>query len=112
MTKRLNGQGTVYRRRDGRWASALSLEDGRRVFFYSRNRRDAARRLREALEARRLGVFVNQRQTVAEYLAGWLRETAQPRVRPSTYASYESIVRNHIAPAIGRVPMRMLSPQV
>ena len=32
MSKRANGEGTVYQRKDGRWVAVIPLEDGKRKF--------------------------------------------------------------------------------
>src|SRR5437773_2406815 len=36
---------------------------------------------------------------------------ARPTVRPKTYTSYESIVRVHLKPGLGRLPLARLTPQ-
>ena len=112
MAKRGHGEGTIFRRSDGRWCGMVSLEDGRRKVLYAKSRQEISQKIAEALRVKTLGVLVtDERQTVAQYLTEWLRDTAKPRIRPSTYTSYESIVRKHIVPAIGRVPVRKLTPQ-
>ena len=89
----------------------VTLEDGGRKVIYARSRQAIAERLAAAVEARKRGALVSdERQTVAEYLEEWLRDTARPRIRPSTFTSYESIVRKHIDPVLGRIPVRKLTP--
>jgi integrase len=112
VARRSNGEGTIYRRADGRWCTMVTLEDGRRKVIYTRSRQSASEKLKDALQARTAGVLVSdERQTVGQYLAEWLAETAKPTIRVSTYTSYESIVRLHLIPTIGRVPVRKLTPQ-
>jgi integrase len=50
------------------------------------------------------------KQTVEEYLARWLSSSVQDTVRQRTYERYESIVRVHLAPAIGKVKLKALTP--
>jgi integrase len=47
--------------------------------------------------------------TLADYLARWLAHI-RTRVRPATYDGYESLVRCHINPALGHLPLRDLHP--
>jgi integrase len=50
------------------------------------------------------------KQTVKEYLEGWLESHGKANLRPSTYAGYKSNIVNHIAPYIGNVPLKQLTP--
>ena len=51
-----------------------------------------------------------QRLTVAALLDQWL-ESCKNSIRPMTYVSYEGIVRGHIVPELGTVPIQRLTPQ-
>jgi integrase len=48
--------------------------------------------------------------TVGEYLDRWLSHSVRGRVRQKTYERYESIVRVHLAPALGRIRLKTLTP--
>jgi integrase len=110
--RRGNGEGTILKRSDGRWAAAVVLDDGSRKWIYGKTRRDVADRLtkvqREIAEGRPV---VNERLTVAEYMNRWLYEVAKQRTRPMTWRGYEQLVRMHILPALGRLPLAKLTPQ-
>ena len=45
------------------------------------------------------------------FLEAWLWESAGTRVRPKTLRRYQELVRLHITPEIGRMPLARLSPQ-
>jgi hypothetical protein len=47
--------------------------------------------------------------TTGQWLATWLNST-RGRIRPSTWANYELIVRLRLMPRIGDVPLRHLRP--
>jgi integrase len=49
------------------------------------------------------------RITVGNYLTYWLREVVRSRVRPTTYTSYEQLVRSYIMPGIGKKSLIRLS---
>ena len=52
-----------------------------------------------------------ERQTVGQFLTRWLEDSAKPCIRPSTYRSYEQMVRVHLIPGLGRHPLSKLTPQ-
>ena len=110
--RRGNGEGSIYRRKDGRWAAAFTLESGQRKTLYGRTRGDVAQRLREALQNQSRGLPVTgDPQTVGDFLALWLQEAVATRVRPATALSYTAKIRHHINPAIGLIPLGKLSPR-
>ncbi len=51
------------------------------------------------------------RVTLAEYLTRWLQDYARVRVRPTTYDLYETLIRVHIIPELGKVQLDRLKPQ-
>lgn len=110
--KRGNNEGSVYQRTDGRWVAVVSLGDGKRVARYAKTRAEAAARLSAALTSVQAGVpLPPERQTVAEFLTGWLETTAKRAVRPATFVSYRGLIRNHLAPELGKVQLSKLTPQ-
>ncbi len=48
--------------------------------------------------------------TVAEYLEQWLKKYATSNVRETSLKSYRDIIRQHLIPALGLIPLRRLSP--
>jgi integrase len=111
--RRGNAEGTVFQRKDGRWVAAVSGVDGRgRVYRYGKTRAEAAAKLTKALKAVQDGLPIpGERQTVGQYLQTWLEESAKPAIRPATYASYACLVRMHLVPELGHVPLAKLTPQ-
>lgn len=111
MVRRSNGEGTVYRRRDGRWVAAVTLDTGRRSCFYGATQRAVREKLRAARRAIEDGLSVaSDRQKVGTFLTRWLAEVAQPTVRPSTYVRYRELLAGHIIPVVGHLPLATLSP--
>jgi integrase len=49
--------------------------------------------------------------TVGSFLQNWLDEAVRPNVRPWTYKGYEVIVRCHLTPDLGHIPLVKLGPQ-
>lgn len=111
MGRRANGEGSIYQRKDGRWAASLTLEHGRRKHFFGKTRHEASVKLNAALKARQDGLPIpGDRQTVAMFLEDWL-VAIEPSLRPGTFRRYREYVRLHLTPTIGRVALARLTPQ-
>ncbi len=115
MSKRGSNEGSIYRRKDGRWVAALNLgyQGGRRNrrHFFGRTRQEAAKKLQRAQRALADGgTLTAEGQTVGGLLETWLRESAASRVRPRTLDRYEGIVRLHLIPALGHIRLSRLTP--
>lgn len=114
--KRGQGEGTIGKRTDGRWAARISTgwKNGKRQrrWVYARTRKGVADKLAQLQRDHELGILSNPgRLTIEQFLSQWLTESAKPRLRPRTYASYRQVVRLHIDPYIGHHPIQKLSPQ-
>ena len=108
--RRAFGEGTIYRRPDGRWSAQLRLHDGTRKTYYGRSQREVRDKLADAKAALAEGVHVGGRsQPLAKFLARWL-ESIQPSVRASTFVSYE-LNALRLTVHIGRVHLAQLSPE-
>ncbi|HEY4684815.1 MAG TPA: site-specific integrase [Dehalococcoidia bacterium] len=109
--KRANGEGSVYKRKDGRWTARMTLPIGKRKDFFGKTRAEVNGKLIDAMKKHRDGLpVVNERQTVAQFLASWL-ESAKPALRTRTHVTYEGLIRLHVSPGIGRVILSRLTPQ-
>ena len=111
--RRDKGTGMIRRRADGRWEGRLDLGflDGKRVrrSVYGATEREVRTKLRElAREVERGASPAPERLTVGDYLGHWLETVARPRVRPRTYESYETTIRVHLLPALGRIRLSRL----
>lgn len=110
MAKRANGEGTIYKRADGRWCASVSLEFGKRKSLYGKTRREVAQKLNAAIRAKQEGLpLPSERQTVEQYLKQWL-ESVKPSLRPSTHLRYEQLVRIHALPYLGKLAISRVKP--
>ena len=109
--KRGNNEGNIRLRVDGRWEARLTLSNGKSKSLFGKTRKEVADRLAAALKdvSEHIPVPVG-RMTFAAFLTQWLEEVVKPSVRPTTHRSYEQMVRNHIIPALGKVPLTDLTP--
>src|SRR5438270_8274326 len=112
MAKRGSGEGSIYRRKDGRWTAEISLEGGKSKFLYGKTRREVQEKLKKALYEQQQGMLVTgAQQKVGQFLTHWLEDVHKRSIRPRTYERYEEIVRLHLVPGIGHHQLQKLLPQ-
>ena len=114
--KRGQGEGSIYKRKDGLWAAAVNLgyQGGklRRKVYYGKTREEVQEKLVAALSDVQKGIPIpTERQTLAQFLQSWLTEVVKPGVRPKTLKTYAYIVKLHILPDLGNRVLTKLSPQ-
>ncbi len=108
---RANQEGSVYqRKRDGRWVTAVSLPDGRRKEWTFDTQQAAKEKLEIVRDEMRHGAVPDPaRLLLGDYLAEWLsRHQAKKTLRPKTIETYEYLIRVHVVPAVGRIPLDAL----
>src|SRR3954453_5022141 len=112
-----NGESTIYKGADGGWhgyASVVFTLDGKldRRHVSSKSRRVVVARVRE-LERKRDSGMISETSTptVGWWLEHWLTTIAPRRVPQRTLESYESAVRKHLIPSIGRHRLDRLRPE-
>ncbi|SDI89796.1 Site-specific recombinase XerC [Frankineae bacterium MT45] len=113
MSRRANGEGSVYRRKDGRWEGAAWLLDSagnrKRIRVYGSTRTEAHSRLIEKLHSANHGVPVPERSwRLADYFDYWLPIVRKTR-KPTTYLLYKGVVENHLRSGIGGKSLSSLS---
>ena len=104
----------ITKRKDGRYMARYTIHtpDGpKRKVIYGRKYKEVERKLNEARgDAARGIIYDAENITVGEYLTKWLSDSVRDTVRKRTYERYESIVRVHLGPSIGRVKLKALTP--
>lgn len=107
--KRANGRGSIYQVpvANGRkvWKGAVKDINGKLRTKNFTKRSEAEDWVADQRRARDLGentYATNPKMTVEEFLIGWANTQYGPD-QESTQRSYQSVIRNHIAPAIGKI---------
>src|SRR5215217_1390360 len=113
--RRGNGEGSITRhKQSGLYMARYTVQTAsgpKRKALYGKTRSEVAATLSKALADRAGGLTYDVgKQTVEEYLARWLSNSVRDTVRQRTYERYESIIRVHLAPAIGTVKLKALTP--
>ena len=110
--RRGNGEGSVYRRKDGLWVGQYKIHaptGTKTKYIYSKTRKDAAAKLAKAIADRDAGlVFDCGSLRVGEYLGRWL-DAVSGTVRERTWKRSEEMVRLHLVPALGTTRLDRLS---
>ncbi|QKV93920.1 site-specific integrase [Streptomyces sp. NA02950] len=112
--KNSNGEGSIYQRRDGRWEGIAYVltADGthKRRSVYGKTWDEAHYKLTRLKADSNHGLPVaTSKQSLADFLTYWLANVARIKVRPATYAAYDSLVRNYLAPGLGKKKLTRLT---
>jgi len=107
--RRGKGEGSIYRRKDGRWVGQYEI-NGKRRYVYGRIRKEVAEKLNKAIAERDAGLFYDAEDLcLAEYLDRWL-DTMRGTLAPNTVRRHEELTRIHIRPALGKAKVLNLDP--
>lgn len=108
--RRGNREGSVFKRRDGRWVGQISLgydRDGRliRKTVYGKTRQEVHERLLRLQTEFARGELVAEEETLESYLRQWLNHK-ESRVKPTTHESYRWLIETYVLPALGSTSSR------
>ena len=110
MSRRSPGEGSISRRKDGRWQASLQV-NGQRTTVYGKTRGEAAAKLR-VLQSQAPAPTVNltlSKRTLNELLDAWL-DTKAAQVKPRTLADYRQTCNRYIRPGLGNMRLAKLTP--
>ena len=113
--KRGHGEGSIYRRPDGRWIGQITIgfdsQTGKqkRKTVYGKTRQEVAEKITKIAREVQTGTYTDSDKiTLGEWLDIWVETYSKPTVRPSTYDSYKQLIRTHLRPNLGRIPLQKL----
>lgn len=110
MSKRANGEASYRERPNGLWEGRVTIPGLGRKSFYGDLKRDVVRQVDAAKRDHRAGLDLAAKpETVAQFLARWLDESAVRRLRPRSNAGYRQVVALYIVPALGKPDLRKLT---
>lgn len=113
--RRAQGEGAVFRRKDGKWRGALDLgwSDGKRVrrWVYGATEREVLAKLAQLRDAQRRGQNLSAHsRSFGEWLDEWLVMKERQGTRPTTLRGYRWLIRDHIKPDLGKKRLDKLTP--
>ena len=116
--KRANGRGSIYPvfNKSGakRYRAAIYDINGKLRVKNFKKKSEAEDWVAEQIRARDFGentYATNPKMTVAEFMLGWAT-TQYGKDQESTQRSYLSVIKNHIAPAIGKIKAAELNTKI
>jgi integrase len=112
MTRRHNGEGSIYPYRNGFAAHVwITTPEGRRQrkCVYGKTREQVHAKWLALHELTRRGPVAPRSPALSDFTERWLREVVLPGLAPTTSANYELFTRLYIVPDLGRKRLDKLS---
>jgi hypothetical protein len=107
--RRVKGEGSVYKRGDGRIVGEYEDANGKRRYISGKSKAEVRTKLRKLLSDRDEGIaYDSENLTVGVYLDRWL-EAVKGSVRERTWQRHEEVVRLHLKPTISGVKLDRLN---
>jgi integrase len=107
--RRGRGEGSIYRRKDGRWVAQYEV-GGKRRYIYGKTRKEVATKLTKAMAERDAGmVFDAGSLRLGDYLDGWI-DSIKDTLRRRTWIRHEEVVRLHLKPSLGIMKLDRVNP--
>ena len=112
-------KGSIRQRSKGSWEVCVDTgrdpATGKRLRHFESvkgTKKVAQQRMHELLHTLEQGAYVRpSRLTVAQFLGEWLQDYVELNCSPRTKASYEMIIRRHLIPELGSIPLSQLEPR-
>lgn len=99
------GEGTVYQLPSGKWRGQLTVETdpltgaSRRISVSGESQKEVIQKLTHLKTDLQKGSLMKPTDiTVSEWMSIWLTEYMKPHLRPTTWDSYETMIRCHVVP--------------
>jgi hypothetical protein len=116
MAKRANGEGSIFKRADGKWSSELSYRDDygtpKRRTVYGASQAEVRAKLKEMHDRLEAGAPIKDAtMTLTAWLDDWMAKALPASDRKqATIDLYERIARKHLAPALGGRTLDRIRP--
>ena len=113
--KRANGEGSIRKRKDGRWEGRYTAgydKDGKVITknVLGKTQAEVKEKLKAAIEeSQKLDPTRTGQYTVRTWVTLWYEVFIKPQIRPNTKQFYRNCMENHLFPALGDCPLEKLS---
>lgn len=110
--KRSNGEGTIYKRKDGRWCGSYYDDSPvpKRHSVYGKTQTEVRKKLKERQNNPEIEYSKDSAYTLEEWVLFYLENYKRNEVKQTTFDSYMGIFRKHIkGSVIGGVKMKKIT---
>ncbi len=110
--RRANGEGTIRRRKDGRWEGRVSLQGiGKTRVVYGKTKIEVSEKIQNLRVDNARGLVVaGPKVTLEVYVENWLQNIQRPAVSRNHFINLEGLWRKHLKPRIGKVKLSEIRP--
>ena len=115
---RANKEGSIRKRDDGRYEVRVTIGydfatgQSKRISKYANTEEEAVRILHELSYTHDTNPNIFHSMTLEAWLTLCLETYIKRNIKQSTYSSYESYIRVHLVPALGKIRLQELTPRL
>lgn len=107
--KRSNQEGSIHKRKNGRWRAQVTIH-GKRFSFSAATQSDCRTWVRKMMSKVDSGYSYDMMQiSLQEHINDWL-QTAKSTIRPTTFDQYSQVNRDYINPHLGNLKLHEIRP--
>ncbi len=110
-TRRDNGEGSIFQRKDGRWVAQIQVNNVPK-FFYGKERKDVVSKLKEFKLNQLQGFDSLLTVNLKDYISNWFKKTKFNDLKPSSLDRLESTIDNQIILRIGHYTIDKLTAPI
>lgn len=111
MGRRSNGEGTIYKRKDGRWCGAYYDEKYIRHYVYGKTQKEVKQKLNKKRDEKPAEEWQNI--TFQEWIEEFLVKYKKNEIKITTYEGYIRIYRKHIKDSqIGKTSLNQVTTEI
>lgn len=110
----------IRKRKNGNWL--ITIEKGRdpingkrdritKTVSKDKNKPEVEEIMAEMILEQKYGTAIDpDDMSIQEFLLMWLEDECEPNLAPRSYERYERVIKKHLIPAIGQIPLQELKP--
>ncbi len=110
--RRLNGEGTVHRRSDGRWVAKVMINGKMKEFTSSKSEKEAVKKMKIYLKKDSNDETISSNVPFKDYILEWYRIKKEPNLKIRSAATLKGVIDNQIVPALGAFRLPQLSSSI